>query len=104
MPPFTAVCPRGDGWLLVLASSDREICHLAPGAVTANPSAWRQQSPADCFQGHWGLGSSLPPTSLVSLLPSFTQVLVNHQLNKPIWPLLHIPILTALEPHVIVLL
>lgn len=30
LPP-PPVCPPSDGWLLVLASSDREICHLMPG-------------------------------------------------------------------------
>lgn len=30
LPP-TPVCPHSDGWLSVLASSDREICHLTPG-------------------------------------------------------------------------
>lgn len=92
-----------DGYWFWLHPTEKSVTSCQ-GEVTANPSACRQQSLSDCFQGHWGLDSSLPPTSPVSLLPSFTQVLVNHHLNKPIWPLLHIQILTALNLCVIVLL
>lgn len=92
-----------DGYRFWLHPTEKSVTSRQ-GEVTPNPSAWRQQSLADCFQGHWGLDSSLPPTSPVSLLPSFTQVLVNHHLNKCIWPLLHMQILTTFNLCVIVLL
>lgn len=80
-------CPAVmDGYWFWLHPTQRSVTSCQ-GEVTANPSAWRQHSLADCFQGHWGLDSSLPPTPLVPLLPRFTQVLVNLHLNKPIWPL-----------------
>lgn len=31
LPPAAPACPCSDGWLLVLASSHGEICHLMPG-------------------------------------------------------------------------
>lgn len=91
-----SVLPVMDGYWFWLHPTEKSVTSCQ-GEVTANPSAWRQQSLADCFQGHWGLDSSLPPTSLISLSPSFTQDSVNHHLNKPIWPLLHIQIQTALN-------
>lgn len=83
-----------DGYWFWLHPTEKSVTSCQ-GEVTANPSARRQQALADRFQGHWGLDASLPPASPVPLSPSFTQGSVNHHLNKPVWPLLHIQMLTA---------
>lgn len=91
-----------DGYWFWLHPTEKSVTSCQ-GEVTANPSARRQQALADRFQGHWGLDASLPPASPVPLSPSFTQGSVNHHLNKPVWPLLHIQMLTARDLCVVVL-
>lgn len=105
VPPLpTPVCPHSDGWLLVLASSNREICHLVPGR--GDSKSISMETAVTCRLLSRPLGAGFFFASHLSGFspPLFTRVSVNHHLNKPIWLLLHIQIQTALNLCVIVLL
>lgn len=65
--PVPAACPAVmDGYWFWLHPTQRSVTSCQ-AEVTANPSAWRQPSLADCSQGHWGLDSSLPLSPLCFL-------------------------------------
>lgn len=103
MPPSHSCLSSSDGWLLVLASSNRGICHLMPGRGDSKSISMETAVTCRLLSRPLGAGFFFASHLYSFLLPSFTEVLLNHHLNKPIWPLLNIQILTALDLGTIVL-